>query len=175
MVARGPHRKVSRKEAEERLLVEAAQKDPVRFPDLYERCFESVYAYIARRVGNRDETEELTSEVFHRALANLPASNGAACPSWFGFSGLPQTPWPIVRIAPLENASSVILKIRRTLALRKSSNARSSSALSNGFPKISDVSSGCASPTERASAKSRRSWGAPREPSSSFSFGLSKT
>ncbi len=72
MVARVPNHKVSRKEAEEQHLVEAAQKDLVRFADLYERNFESVYAYIARRVGNRDETEELTSEVFHRALANLP-------------------------------------------------------------------------------------------------------
>ena len=56
---------------EERLLIEAAQKDPSRFAELYELHFERVYAYIARRVRERSATEELTSHVFQQALANL--------------------------------------------------------------------------------------------------------
>ena len=44
----------SRAEAQERLLVEAAQKDPARFGELYEIHFERAYAYVARRVGDRD-------------------------------------------------------------------------------------------------------------------------
>ena len=63
--------KALKKEAGERLLIEAAQQDPSRFAELYENHFERVYAYIVRRVGNRAETEDLTSEVFHHALANL--------------------------------------------------------------------------------------------------------
>ena len=63
--------KAQSREADERLLVEAAQHDPRRFAALYERNFERVYAYIARRVGDRDAAEDLTSEVFHQALANL--------------------------------------------------------------------------------------------------------
>jgi RNA polymerase sigma-70 factor (ECF subfamily) len=63
--------KALRKEADERLLIEAAQKDPARFAELYENNFERVYAYVVRRVGDRVETEDLTSEVFHHALANL--------------------------------------------------------------------------------------------------------
>ena len=58
-------------QADERLLVEAAQKDPARFGDLYELHFELVYAFVSRRVGSRDVAEDLTSEVFHKALANL--------------------------------------------------------------------------------------------------------
>lgn len=58
-------------QAEERLLVEAAQKDPARFGDLYELHFELVYAFVWRRVGSREVAEDLTSEVFHKALANL--------------------------------------------------------------------------------------------------------
>ena len=50
MVVRGPASKVSLEQAEERLLVEAAQKDPSRFGELYENNFERVYAFIARRV-----------------------------------------------------------------------------------------------------------------------------
>jgi RNA polymerase sigma-70 factor (ECF subfamily) len=58
-------------QADERLLVEAAQKNPARFGDLYELHFELVYAFIWRRVGSREVAEDLTSEVFHKALANL--------------------------------------------------------------------------------------------------------
>ncbi len=58
-------------ESEERLLIEAAQSDPGRFAELYEQNFNCVYAYIARRVHDRSETQDLTSHVFHQALANL--------------------------------------------------------------------------------------------------------
>jgi len=56
---------------DERLLIESAQKDPSRFGALYEENFDRVYAFIARRVRHRQEAQDLTSEVFHRALANL--------------------------------------------------------------------------------------------------------
>src|SRR5260370_16376299 len=55
----------------ERWLMEAAQKDASRFAELYEANFHRVYAFVSRRVGNRQEAQDLTSEVFHRALANL--------------------------------------------------------------------------------------------------------
>jgi RNA polymerase sigma-70 factor (ECF subfamily) len=59
-------------DADERSLVEAAQRDRSRFGDLYERHFDRVYAYVARRVQDRDAAEDVTAEVFHKALANLP-------------------------------------------------------------------------------------------------------
>jgi RNA polymerase sigma-70 factor (ECF subfamily) len=78
-----------KKEVDERLLVEAAQKDPARFAELYENNFERVYAYVVRRVGDRAETEDLTSEVFHHALANLRK---------FEWRGIPFAAW-LFRIA----------------------------------------------------------------------------
>ena len=77
------------KEADERLLIEAAQNDPARFAELYENNFERVYAYVVRRVGDRAETEDLTSEVFHHALANLRR---------FEWRGIPFAAW-LFRIA----------------------------------------------------------------------------
>lgn len=74
---------------DERRLVEAAQSDPVRFGELYEHSFEVVYAYIWRRVRDRTETEDLTAEVFRRALANLPR---------FKWTGAPFAAW-LFRIA----------------------------------------------------------------------------
>ncbi|MGA9981777.1 MAG: sigma-70 family RNA polymerase sigma factor [Candidatus Sulfotelmatobacter sp.] len=81
--------KALRQEADERLLIEAAQKDPARFAELYENHFERVYAYVVRRVGNRAETEDLTAEVFHHALANLKR---------FEWRGIPFAAW-LFRIA----------------------------------------------------------------------------
>jgi RNA polymerase sigma-70 factor (ECF subfamily) len=89
MVAKQPQLKGSPRDAEERLLVEAAQKDPSRFGALYENNFERVYAFIARRVRDREETQDLTSETFHRALANLPR---------FQWRGVPFSAW-LFRIA----------------------------------------------------------------------------
>jgi RNA polymerase sigma-70 factor (ECF subfamily) len=55
----------------ERLLVEAAQRDPARFAELYQANFERVYAYVVRRVRDRHLAEDVTSEVFQEALAHL--------------------------------------------------------------------------------------------------------
>ncbi len=57
---------------DERLLVEAAQSDPARFDALYELHFERVYAFVASRMRDRTTAEDVTSEVFHKALASLP-------------------------------------------------------------------------------------------------------
>ena len=74
---------------EERALIEAAQQDPSRFAELYELHFARVYAYVARRVRSRSAAEELTSHVFHQALANLDK---------FKWRGAPFAAW-LFRIA----------------------------------------------------------------------------
>lgn len=78
-----------KKEADERLLIEAAQGDPRRFADLYELHFERVYAFVARRVRNREEAQDVTSEVFHQALAHIGR---------FEWRGVPFAAW-LYRIA----------------------------------------------------------------------------
>jgi RNA polymerase sigma-70 factor (ECF subfamily) len=72
------------REAEEQLQIEAAQKDPSRFAELYEANFGRVYAFVAGRVFNRAEAQDVTSEVFHKALANLRSFEwrGAPFASW---------------------------------------------------------------------------------------------
>ena len=74
---------------DERALIEAAQADPARFVDLYERHFHRIYAYVIRRTGSRAEAEDITSEVFERALVNLPR---------FEWRGVPLVAW-LFRIA----------------------------------------------------------------------------
>jgi RNA polymerase sigma-70 factor (ECF subfamily) len=71
-------------DADERLQIEAAQRDPAKFGELYERHFERVYAFVASRVRDRAAAEDVTAEVFHKALAALPAFQfrGAAFATW---------------------------------------------------------------------------------------------
>jgi len=83
----------------ERLAIEAAQCDPSRFADLYEDNFDRVYAYIARRVHSREEAEDLTSEVFHKALSTI---------AQFEWRGVPFAAW-LYRIA----ANSIINRAKR--------------------------------------------------------------
>ncbi|HXY07677.1 MAG TPA: sigma-70 family RNA polymerase sigma factor [Terriglobales bacterium] len=84
-----PTAKPSRAQADERGLVEAAQRDPASFAALYELHFERVYLFIARRVGNRDVAEDLTGDVFRRALENLRT---------YEWRGVPFAAW-LLRIA----------------------------------------------------------------------------
>jgi RNA polymerase sigma-70 factor (ECF subfamily) len=74
---------------DERQLIEAAQQDPGRFAELYEKNFHRVYAFVVRRVHNRDEAEDVTAEVFHEALRNLGR---------FQWRGAPFAAW-LLRIA----------------------------------------------------------------------------
>jgi RNA polymerase sigma-70 factor (ECF subfamily) len=74
---------------DERLVVEAAQSDPAKFELLYEKHFERVYAFVASRMRDRATAEDVTSEVFHKALANIPR---------YEWRGVPFAAW-LLRIA----------------------------------------------------------------------------
>jgi len=91
-------------ESDERLLIEAAQKDPSRFAELYELHFDRVYAYVARRVRVRAETQDLTAHVFQQALANLGK---------FKWRGAPFAAW-LYRIASNAIADHARRNMRET-------------------------------------------------------------
>jgi len=76
--------KVLENAADEQLLIDAAQRDPAQFAELYENNFDRVYAFIARRVPTRQDAEDLTAEVFHEALQNLAR---------FEWQGVPFIAW----------------------------------------------------------------------------------
>jgi len=74
---------------DDRQRVEAAQRDPACFDELYERNFHRVYAYVVRRVSDRHQAEDLTAEVFREALAGIGK---------FEWRGVPFIAW-LLRIA----------------------------------------------------------------------------
>lgn len=74
---------------EEGALVQRAKADPAAFGILYERYIDRVYAYIYHRVGNAQDTEDLTARTFYRALDKLDT---------YEDRGLPFSAW-LFRIA----------------------------------------------------------------------------
>lgn len=76
-------------EEDESTLVAQARQDPKAFGVLYERYIDRVYAYIYHRVGNAQDTEDLTARTFYRALDKLDT---------YEDRGLPFSAW-LFRIA----------------------------------------------------------------------------
>jgi RNA polymerase sigma-70 factor (ECF subfamily) len=74
---------------DDRSLIEAAQADPARFAELYDRYVERVYAFVSRRARDRAAAEDITSEVFQQALGHL---------GQFEWRGVPFVAW-LFRIA----------------------------------------------------------------------------
>jgi RNA polymerase sigma-70 factor, ECF subfamily len=109
----------------ERALIEAAQREPNRFADLYEANFERVYAYVVRRVRDRDDAQDLTADVFHLALKSLPR---------FEWRGVPFAAW-LFRIAANEIAdrSKSIAKRREHERVLPFQESDASGADASGF------------------------------------------
>ena len=74
---------------DDRLLIEAAQADSARFVEIYERYVARIYAFVSRRAENRATAEDITSQVFERALRTIER---------FEWRGVPVSAW-LFRIA----------------------------------------------------------------------------
>jgi len=69
---------------DDRLLIEAAQADPARFVEIYERYVDRIYAFVSRRTENRAAAEDITSQVFEQALRSIAR---------FEWRGVPVAAW----------------------------------------------------------------------------------
>ncbi len=56
---------------EQGLITRAQSRDPEAFGRLYEAYFEKIYRYVAIKIGNRTEAEDLTQQVFVNALESI--------------------------------------------------------------------------------------------------------
>ena len=74
---------------EESLVRQAKQGDQKAFAQLYEGHFDRIYRYVALRIGDRTEAEDMTQQVFVNALQSI---------SSFKWQGKPFAAW-LFRIA----------------------------------------------------------------------------
>jgi len=74
---------------EESLVRRAQQQDQQAFAQLYEEHFDKIYRYVALRIGDRAEAEDITQQVFLKALRSI---------SSFRWKGTPFSAW-LFRIA----------------------------------------------------------------------------
>ena len=69
---------------EQRKLIEEAKQDSESFGKLYDYYFPKIYSFVAAKVSSRDDAEDLVSEIFMKALENLPR---------YEWRGIPFTGW----------------------------------------------------------------------------------
>ena len=74
---------------EQSLVQRAQQHDQEAFAQLYERYFDKIYRYVAFKIGNRVEAEDMTQQVFVNALHSI---------SSYKWRGFPFSAW-LFRIA----------------------------------------------------------------------------
>jgi RNA polymerase sigma-70 factor (ECF subfamily) len=74
---------------EESVVQRARQNDPNAFAELYEEYFDKIYRYIVIKIGDRMEAEDMTQQVFLKALQSI---------SSFRWKGVPFSAW-LYRIA----------------------------------------------------------------------------
>lgn len=74
---------------EESLVRRAKQQDQQAFAQLYEAHFDRIYRYVALRIGDKTEAEDMTQQVFLNALQSI---------SSFKWKGVPFAAW-LFRIA----------------------------------------------------------------------------
>lgn len=76
-------------QSDEQWLIERAKRDPEAFGEVYDLHFTRIYSYIYRKTGDRQAAEDLTSDTFMKALANIKG---------YRYTGQPMIAW-LYRIA----------------------------------------------------------------------------
>lgn len=88
----------------ERSLVHRAQRgDKEAFTQLYESHFDKIYRYVVLMIGNKTEAEDVTQQVFLKALQSIPS---------FKWKGIPFSAW-LFRIAHNQAVDHLRRKTKR--------------------------------------------------------------
>ncbi len=94
---------------QEGALVERARTDPEAFGELYDEHYSRIFGYVLRRTASVEVAEDVTSEVFFKALDKL---------GQFRWRGIPFSAW-LYRIASREIATSFRKGHRQQAVLRE--------------------------------------------------------
>ena len=98
---------------QEKHLVERARNDIEAFGELYDKYYSQILGYVLKRTASIEVTQDITSEVFFKALKSLQK---------FHWKGVPFSAW-LYRVANNEIANHFRKNGRRQLELDKISNS----------------------------------------------------
>ncbi|MCL0082398.1 RNA polymerase sigma factor [Dehalococcoidia bacterium] len=98
---------------QEKELVERARNDAEAFGELYDQYYPKIFGYVLRRTASIESAQDITSEVFLKALKNL---------GQFRWRGFPFSSW-LYRIATNEIANYFRNNKGGTFCLEKVSNS----------------------------------------------------
>lgn len=65
-------------------IIELCKKNPDYFAPIYEKYYDQIFAYIFKKIGDDEDTADVTSRVFLKCLSNIQK---------YKFQGLPFTSW----------------------------------------------------------------------------------
>ncbi len=86
-------KKLTQEELQQELkLIEMAQRQPERFGVLYDRYYRQIFLFVYKRTGDEELAADLVSQVFLKAMVNLPK---------YQYKGVPFSAW-LYRIASNE-------------------------------------------------------------------------
>jgi RNA polymerase sigma-70 factor (ECF subfamily) len=91
---------------EENLVRRAKERDREAFAQLYEEYFDKIYRYVALKIGDRMEAEDITQQVFLNAIRAI---------SSFKLKGIPISAW-LFRIAHNQVVDYLRKKTRRSVS-----------------------------------------------------------
>jgi len=105
---------------QEKELVCRAKNDAQAFGELYDKYYKQIFGYVLRRTASIDIAQDITSEVFLKALKNIKK---------FHWRGIPFSAW-LYRIASHEIANNFRKNKRRQLLTEELMNSASTSNVS---------------------------------------------
>jgi RNA polymerase sigma-70 factor (ECF subfamily) len=88
-------------QAEEQIL-QKAKRDPAEFRPIYEQYYKRIFLFVHHRVGDKQQTADITSQIFLKALQKIHS---------FQFKGFPFSSW-LFRIA-VNECNDFFRKTRR--------------------------------------------------------------
>jgi RNA polymerase sigma-70 factor, ECF subfamily len=80
----GKARRDSEEDLLKELIVRARDGDSRAYGKIFKMCYEDIYDYVARRVGNRSDAEDLTMQVFAKGLKAVASyeERGLSVKAW---------------------------------------------------------------------------------------------
>ena len=115
-------------ELDENSLITAAQQDPQRFDQLYQRYVDRIFAYAYRQTGSHALAQDITASTFEKALAHIASYHpqGSSPAAWLykiALNEVRKNYWKQRLFRPLREADPSPLNVEQTVQANEQARA----------------------------------------------------